>query len=57
MPSARVSRPGSSNHGGISWERGEKDGASVLKGMGVGEGLYQGVISKGTGFCPGQRTT
>lgn len=37
-PSARAARPGS-NHVGISWERGEKDGALCPH---WDEGLYQG---------------
>lgn len=51
MPSARVSRPGSSSHVGISWERGGQDGASGLKGMGRGGALSRRYFQA---FCLGQ---
>lgn len=46
MPSARVPRPGSSSHVGISWERGEKDGASGPRGMGRGRGSIEVLIQR-----------
>lgn len=46
MPSARVPRPGSNSHVGISWERGEKDGASGLQGMGWGRGSIKVLIQR-----------
>lgn len=53
-PVPGVSRPGSSNHVGISWERGEKDGASQRpQGDGCGGGALSRCYFKGHRVLPG----